>query len=93
MLVKGDFLMSLVLELPAELEAALCAEAGRLGLPLPEYALRVLATGCTEGKASSGAQLVAYWQNEGLFGTLPEIADAPGHARAIRQQAEKRARP
>ena len=54
--------MTLVLELPAELETELAAEAARLGLPLEEYALRLLATGgpaCP--KPGSGAELVAYW--------------------------------
>ena len=37
--------MSLVLDLPAELETELTAEAARLGLPLPEYILRLLAEG------------------------------------------------
>jgi hypothetical protein len=37
--------MDLVLDLPAELESELTAEANRLGLPLKEYALRILAVG------------------------------------------------
>ena len=36
---KGDKPMSLVLDLPPDLETALAAEAARLRLPLPEYAL------------------------------------------------------
>jgi len=39
--------MSLVLDLPAELETELAAEAARLRLPLPEYVLRLLASGRT----------------------------------------------
>ena len=46
--------MSLVLDLPAELEAELAAGAARLGLPLPEYAVRLLAN----------------WQAEGLIGAI-----------------------
>ncbi len=83
--------MSLVLELPPELETELAAEAARLRLPLSEYALRLLATGrSADPKPSTGAELLVYWQSAGLVGTRPDIADAPGHARTLRQQAEKR---
>jgi hypothetical protein len=85
--------MSLVLELPPELETELAAEAARLGLPLSEYALRLRATGrIANPKPSNGAELLAYWHGAGFVGTRPEITDAPGHARALRQQAEKRER-
>jgi hypothetical protein len=86
--------MSLVLELPPELETELAAEAAILGLPLPDYALRLLAAGRVPSpKPQSGAELLAYWQGARLIGTRPDIADAPGHARALRQKAEKRERP
>jgi hypothetical protein len=76
-----------------QLEAELAAEAARLGLPLPEYVLRLLAGGRTALAAPhTGAELVAYWQGEGLVGTRPEIADGPAHARALREQAQHRAR-
>ena len=86
--------MSLVLDLPPELETELAAEAARLNLPLPEYALRLLAGGRGPSPAlRSGAELVAYWQREGLVGTRPEVADSPAHARALRGHAQRRARP
>jgi hypothetical protein len=86
--------MSLVLDLPAELEAELAAEAAHLGLPLSEYALRLLAGGRNLPPAPrSGADLLAYWRGEGLVGTRQDIADAPAHARSIREQAQRRARP
>jgi hypothetical protein len=91
---KGVFAMSVVLDLPLELESELAAEATKLQLPLGEYILRLLAVRrLSHPKPSSGAELVAYWQSEGLVGTRPDIADAPGHARSLRQQAEKRERP
>jgi hypothetical protein len=86
--------MSLVLELPSELETELATEAARLGLPLPEYALRLIAAG--RGRRPvlrTGAELLAYWQDERLVGTRPEIADSQAHARAVRQQAERRPLP
>jgi phosphate uptake regulator len=82
--------MSLVLNLPPDLENELSAEADRLRLSLPEYALRLLAGQRPAGMPRNGTELVAYWEREGLLGTRPEIADAAAHARAIRQQAEKR---
>jgi hypothetical protein len=86
--------MSLVLDLPTELETELTAEAARLGLPLPEYVLRLLAGGLAPSPAPrTGAELLAYWQGEGLVGTRTDIADGPAHARALREQAQRRARP
>ena len=86
--------MSLVLDLPAELETELAAEAARLGLPLPEYVLRLLASGRTPTPVPrTGAELLAYWQGENLIGTRPDITDSPAHARALREQAQRRARP
>ena len=86
--------MNLVLDLPPELEAELAAEAARLGLPLPEYVLRLLAGGRGLNPAPrTGAELLAYWQNEGLVGTRPEIGDSSTHARILREQAQRRARP
>lgn len=86
--------MSLVLELPAELETELAAEAAGLGLPSSEYALRILALGRIPAlRPSTGAELVDYWKNAGVIGTRPHIADAVGHARDLRRQAEQRERP
>jgi hypothetical protein len=82
--------MSLVLDLPAELESELAAEAARLGLPLPEYVLRLLAGGRGPNPAvRNGAELLAYWKREGLVGTRPEIIDSPAHARRLREQAQR----
>jgi hypothetical protein len=85
--------MSLVLELPPQLESELAAEAARLRLPLAEYAMRVLA-GASVGdrKPTNGAELVAYWEAKGLIGTRPDITDPAGHARELRQRAETRTR-
>lgn len=86
--------MSLVLELPSELETELAAEAARRGLPLTDYAVRLLAAGLRPIPVTrTGPELLAYWQSEGLIGTRPEIADSQAHARALREQAERRPRP
>jgi hypothetical protein len=85
--------MSLVLDLPPELEAELAAEAARVGLPLADYAIRLLAGGFGPNPPRNGAELVAYWQAEGLVGTRPEITDAAKHARRVREEGERRKRP
>lgn len=85
--------MSLVLNLPPELESALAAEASRSWLALPDYVLRLLVAG--RGPSSTpqtGPDLVAYWQGDGLVGTRPDITDSAEHARGLRQQAEHRDR-
>lgn len=87
--------MPLTINIPPSLEHELSAEAERLGLPLPEYALRVLAvrrTGAANDAPLTGADLVAFWQAEGLIGARPEIADAQAHARQLRHRAERRTR-
>lgn len=40
----------------------------------------------------TGADLVAYWEREGLIGTRSDIKDSLEHARAVRRRAEKRTR-
>ncbi|HLG15696.1 MAG TPA: hypothetical protein VJH03_14515 [Blastocatellia bacterium] len=85
--------MSIEVDLPEELENELMAEAAQLGLSVPEYVLRVLSTGVVIGKRpKTGAELVEYWQNEGLIGTRADITDSQAHARKIRSQAEQRPR-
>ena len=83
--------MSIVLNLPPELENELSAEATRLGLPLQDHVLRILASGRSVGVSPrTGPELVAYWKSEGLVGTRPDIGNSQDHARALRQTAERR---
>lgn len=83
--------MTLSLELPGQLESELSTEAGRLGLTLPEYALRVLATGTVVGSVpKTGSELVEYWRTEGLIGSRSDIEDSQRHARELRENAERR---
>jgi hypothetical protein len=83
--------MNLTLELPQELEKELSAEAARLGLSLTAYVVRVLSTGRAVGNTpKTGTDLVAYWQNEALIGSRPEIVDSQKHARRLRNEAEGR---
>lgn len=89
--------MTISLELPHELEHELTGEAERLGLPLAEYALRVLSTGVRPGPGAesgprTGVELVAFWQREELIGTRQGITDSSGHGRRLRRDAEQRVR-
>ncbi len=85
--------MAIMLELPPELERELSAEAAQHGLPLAEYAVRILTTGRpTREMPKTGTELVQYWESEGLIGTRPNLTDSPAHARALREQAERRVR-
>jgi hypothetical protein len=86
--------MKLVLELPANLEAELSAEAAELGLPVAEHAVQILAArkGSDVAEIKTGADLVAYWQRHNLIGTRPDITDSQAYARKIREEAQTRAR-
>ncbi len=85
--------MSVTLDLPEELESALSAEADRLNLSLSEYILRLLTTARpVDNMPTTGAELVTYWQNEGVIGTRSDITDSPEYARQLRRTAEMRLR-
>ena len=85
--------MTLTLELSRDLERRLTTEAARLGLPVEQYALRLLGdTAPRAGRPTTGAELVAFWQREGVIGSRPDIPDSQAHARALRRGAERRLR-
>jgi hypothetical protein len=85
--------MTVIIELPQDLEKELAIEASRLGLPLSEYALRLLySRQLSEKEPETGAELVAYWQNAALIGSRQEIADSQTVARQLRTAAENRTR-
>lgn len=85
--------MSITLDLPEGLVSELREEAERLGLSLGDYVVRLLATGRASGPLpTTGAELVAYWREQGIVGSRPDISDSPNHARQVRSQAEQRSR-
>jgi hypothetical protein len=78
--------MTLILELPRELEHELANEAQQIGLSLSEYKLRLLSARPTLPLSpKTGADLVAYWQNAGLIGSRPDITDSQEHVLHLRQ--------
>ena len=83
--------MPQTVELPDDLADALFGEASRLGMSLPEFAVSLLWSARPSGvPVGSGAELVAYWQAEGLAGSRPDIADSQMQARNLRDQAQRR---
>jgi hypothetical protein len=81
--------MTLNLNLPPELEHELSTEASQLNLPLTEYVLRILtARQVSENLPKTGAELVAYWQREGVINSRPDIIDSQAYARKLRAEAE-----
>ena len=99
--------MTLTLELTPEQEQRIEAEAGRRNMDAASYAKALLfedriAEGDEEHTLppagppppanGTDADLVAYWEREGLIGTRPDIKDSLELARAIRRRAERRTR-
>lgn len=85
--------MTLIIDLPQDLERELATEAAKLGLPLSEYALRLLySRQYTENAPQTGSELVAYWQKAELIGSRKEIEDSRAYARQLRAEAETRTR-
>lgn len=88
--------MTISLDLPRELEEELAQEAARRGLPLAEYALRVLADCGTAqtipDRTLTGAELVEYWMREGIIGSRPDIEDPVAFARDLRERNQNRTR-
>ena len=86
--------MSIVLNLPPELETRLVAEASRQGVPLADYLVRILSNGgSSSANVASGAELVAFWKQAGVVGVRSEISDSQDHARRLRSDADRRERP
>ncbi len=99
--------MTLTLELTPEQERHIEEEARRRNLDAASYAKALLfeeeiaevgdeetlpPAGPLPPANGTGADLVAYWEREGLIGTRPDIKDGLEHARAIRRKAERRTR-
>ncbi len=101
-------MMTLTLELTPEQERQLEEEARQQNLDTISYAKARLfekdmkddqeweqslpVTGPLPPPNGTGADLVAYWEREGLVGTRTDIKDSAKEARAIRQTAERRVR-
>ena len=85
--------MSISLNLPPDLESELATEALQLNIPLSEYILRILSVRQVRSPLKTGAELVAYWQSQGVINSRPDITDSQAHARKVRHEAETRSQP
>jgi len=88
--------MTITLDLPSELEEEMSQEAARLGLPLAEYALRVLVSNRIPQSAGdaplTGEELVEFWSREGVIGSRRDIDDPVAFARELRERNQNRMR-
>ena len=87
--------MTIILDLPNELERKLSEAAARRGMPLTDYAIQVLAADrdqSSDAQPMTGAELVAYWEREGIIGSRPDIEDAVKFARELRERTQNRSR-
>ncbi len=84
--------MTLILDLPRELEVELVSEAKTQGLSPTEYVLFLLDQRVQRKQLmpANGAELVAYWEREGVIGMRSDIADSQAYARELRTNAEHR---
>lgn len=85
--------MTIILDLPEELEREMEQAAARAGLSIAEYALLVLKKSHSIPKVAprnTGAELLAYWEQKGVLGSRPDIDDPVTFARALREQNQNR---
>ncbi|MBX9580008.1 MAG: hypothetical protein K2X87_06830 [Gemmataceae bacterium] len=85
--------MTLTLELDAELAEVLAEEAARKKMSLPDYAVYLLTiTVPPPPPLKTGADVVAYWESEGLIGSRPDITDPEAHSQVMRAKSNGRHR-
>ncbi|QLE56864.1 hypothetical protein [Nostoc sp. TCL26-01] len=85
--------MNINLDLPPELEHELSTEASQLNLTLSEYIIHLIsARKILANPPKTGAELVAYWQSEGIINSRTDITDSQAYARNLRHEAENRKR-
>lgn len=90
-MLPRELIMPQTVELPDDLADALTNEASRLGMSMPDYAVRLLASARPAATpVQNGADLVNFWRSEGLVGSRPDITDSQGQARHLREQAQRR---
>ena len=86
--------MSLVIELPASLEAELTAESERLGVSISEVVVKRINgkpfERLLESKPRTGAECMAIWDREGVMGIRKDIVDPPSYVREMRDRIGRR---
>jgi hypothetical protein len=88
--------MSIVVNLPAELEKTIAAEAAKAGMTVSDYVASRLAQGITTNgshvskRRLTGPELVQRWKELGLIGHRTDITDPEAHSRRLREAAQRR---
>jgi hypothetical protein len=82
--------MTVVLNLPDELEQQLQTKATELGLAIPEYILSLLQQQTQPTNIQTGAQLVDYWEQQGLIGTRTDLSNVTEYADELRARSQNR---
>lgn len=83
--------MTIHLNVSDELEARLRHRATALGTTIESVATELLSAGVArDSRYLTGRQLIDAWESDGVIGYRTEIEDSAGHARAIRDKAERR---
>ena len=88
--------MSIVVNLPADLEKTIAAEAAKAGMTVSDYVAGRLAQGASANgsheskRRRSGPELVQRWKELGLIGYRTDITDPEAHSRRLREAAQRR---
>jgi hypothetical protein len=86
--------MTLSIELTEEEKNAVERAAKERDMEVGEFVRSLILPSSAAGAAAvtTGEELVSYWQREGLIGTRADIHDSATHARALRDEAQRRIR-
>jgi hypothetical protein len=86
--------MTLTLEVPAQVEDRPRVAAQRRGVDVSEYVRHALNVALlAEELPTDGPALLQFWQEAGVIGMRPDIADSQEHAAEIRRAASQRESP
>lgn len=94
--------MSIIVNLPAELEKTIAAEAAKAGMTVSDYVAGRLDQGTTTNgsrgsngsrgtkRRLTGPEMVQRWKELGLIGYRTDITDPEAHSRRLREAAQRR---
>ncbi len=89
--------MTIILELPPEVEAQLKEEAAKCAAPVEQYTLSLIKNSLPPRppmpELKTGADVIAYWKSQGLIGdwaNREDVGEGDAYARELRRQAETR---
>lgn len=65
-------------------------QSTHLNLPSPDITQLLLLGQVLKNSPKTGAEVVAYWQREGVINSRPDITNSQAYARKLRYEAERR---